>query len=99
MLRWTAGAIIAAAVAGGGYWFWQTSVAADVGSAAMAKVICSCVFVDGRSLESCRADDPPGFDGVSVRVDTTNRTATGSVLGLIERTASYSAEYGCTLEP
>ena len=99
MVRWIVGAVAAVLVAGGGYWVWQTSIAADVGAAAMAKVICSCVFVDGRSLESCRADDPPGFDGVSVKVDTASRSATGSVLGLVNRTARHSAEYGCTLEP
>ena len=99
MLRWIVGAVAAVAVAGGGYWVWQTSIAADVGAAAMAKVICSCVFVEGRSLESCRADDPPGFDGVGVSVDAATKSATGDVLGLIKRRATYSEAYGCTLEP
>ena len=72
---------------------------ADVGAAAMAKVTCSCVFVDGRDLKSCRADDAPGFEGVAVSVDEGTKTATGSVLGVIRRSATYSEAYGCTLEP
>ena len=99
MVRWIAGVVAVVAVAGASYWVRQTSIAADVGAAAMAKVICSCVFVDGRSLEACRADDPPGFDRVSVKVDAASRSATGSVLGLVNRTAKYSEAYGCTLEP
>jgi hypothetical protein len=89
-----------ALLSAGSYWGWQTSVSADVGAAAMAKVVCSCVFVDGRSLESCRKDDPPGFEQISVEIDAARLSATGSVLGgLIKRRASYSEEYGCTLEP
>jgi hypothetical protein len=91
--------IAAVLVSAAGYGVWQTSIAADVGAAAMAKVICSCVFVDGRTLESCRADDPPGFDAVSVKVDMKARSATGTAGGLVSRRATYSEAYGCTLEP
>ena len=81
---------------------WQVSnlvVSAEVGAAAMAKVSCSCVFVDGRDLGDCRKDNPPGFESVQVSVDPAARTATGSVFGLIHRQASFSPDYGCTLEP
>lgn len=100
MLRFVVGGIAALAVGGGGYWGYQTSIAADVGAAAMAKVVCSCVFVDGRTLDACRKDDPPGFESVAVSVDTAGRVATGAVLGgLVSRRATYSEEFGCTLEP
>ncbi len=98
-MRLIVGLIVAALVAVGGYGAWRTSIAADVGAAAMAKVACSCVFVEQRSLESCRADDPPGFEQVSVTVDAKARTATGSVAGVIFRRAAYSEAYGCTLDP
>ena len=91
--------IAAVFVSAASYGIWQTSIAADVGAAAMAKVACSCVFVDGRTLESCRADDPPGFEQVSVTVDVKARTATGTAAGLVSRRAIYSEAYGCTLEP
>lgn len=93
-------ALVAALLVGAaGYGVWQTSISADVGAAAMAKVICSCVFVDGRTLESCRDDDPPGFEAVQVTVDVKTRTATGTVGGLVSRRATFSEAYGCTLEP
>jgi hypothetical protein len=98
-LRLVITAAVVLASATGGYFLWQTSVAAGVGAAAMAKVACSCVFVDGRSLESCRADDPPGFEDVAVEIDNSAKAATGSVFGLISRRATYSQSYGCTLEP
>lgn len=98
-MRWIIALVVAVLVGAGGYGAWQTAIAADVGAAAMAKVACSCVFVDGRSLESCRADDPPGFEQVSVAIDTKARTATGTAAGLISRRATYSEEYGCTLDP
>ncbi len=93
-------ALVAAVLIGAvGYGLWQTSIAIDVGAAAVAKVICSCVFVDGRTLESCRADDPPGFEQVSVTIDPKTRSATGTVGGMISRRATFSEAYGCTLEP
>jgi hypothetical protein len=100
MLRFVVGVTAALLVGGGGYWGYQTSIAADVGAAAMAKVVCSCVFVDGRTLDACRRDDPPGFESIAVSVDTASRVATGVVLGgLVSRRAKYSEEFGCTLEP
>jgi hypothetical protein len=100
MFRILGGVAGAALLSAAGYWGWQTSVAAGVGASAMAKVICSCVFVDGRSLASCRTDDPPGFEQVSVEIDEATKSATGSVIGgLITRRASYSEAYGCTLDP
>lgn len=93
-------ALIAAVLVGAaGYGVWQTSISADVGAAAMAKVVCSCVFVDGRTLESCRKDDPPGFQQLSVTVDPKTRSATGTAGGIVSRRATYSEAYGCTLEP
>lgn len=99
MWRWIAIGVVAVVVAVGGFYGWRMATAAGVGAAAMAKVVCSCVFVDGRSLESCRADDPPGFEGVPVTVDTAAKTATGTLFGLISRRAKFEDGYGCTLEP
>jgi hypothetical protein len=97
--RWLVVGVAAIVVALAGYFGWRTAIAADIGAAAMAKVVCSCVFVDGRSLASCRADDPPGFEGVPVTVDERAKTATGSLFGIISRRASYQEGFGCVLEP
>ena len=82
-----------------GFAAWSIAGSAAVGAAAMAKVACSCVFVEQRDLGACRADDPPGFEGVSVEIDRARQVATGSVIGVIRRTAVYTSQYGCTLEP
>ena len=99
MWRWVGLGVVVIVLGVGGYFGWRTAVAADVGAAAMAKVACSCVFVDGRPLADCRADDPPGFEGVDVQLDLSTKTATGVVLGLIKRHASYQEGYGCVLQP
>lgn len=80
-------------------WIWRQFVAADVAAAALAKVVCSCVFVDKRSLASCRADSPPGFEEMNVMIDNENKSATGTVLRFVTRRADFSEIYGCTLEP
>lgn len=100
-IRWwwiVAGVAVLLLAAGGAY---ATRVAdqAGVGAAAMAKVACSCVFIDGRTLEACRADDPPGFEQIAVEIDTNAKIATARVLGVIARRASYTQDYGCILEP
>ena len=60
--------VAALLLAGGGAYAMRVADQAGVGAAAMAKVACSCVFVDGRSLEACRADDPPGFEQIAVEI-------------------------------
>lgn len=96
---WIAGGVAVLLLATGGAYATRVADQAGVGAAAMAKVACSCVFIDGRTLESCRADDPPGFEQVEIEIDPTAKVATARVLGLITRSASYSPDYGCTLEP
>jgi hypothetical protein len=83
----------------GTVYVWRLGDQAGVGAAAMAKVTCSCVFVDGRPHDACRADDPPGFEGVGTEIDTVKEAVTGRVLGIITRRAIYTDRYGCTLEP
>ncbi len=91
-----AAAVLAPAL---GYAAWSFAGSAAVGAAAMAKVACSCVFVEHREIAACRADDPPGFEGISVEIDRSRQVARGSVMGVVSRTAVYTSQYGCTLEP
>jgi hypothetical protein len=92
-------AVTVAVLAAMGWFASSMLTSADVGAAAMAKVACSCVFVEGRDLGACQKDNPPGFDAVAVLVDPAKKSVTGSVFGLVHRTAVYSPDYGCTLEP
>lgn len=90
---------LAVALLAAGLYGWRIANQAGVAAAAMAKVACSCVFVDGRDIESCRADDPPGFEQIAVELDPSAGTATASAFGLITRRADHTQDYGCILEP
>jgi hypothetical protein len=94
-----AGAVVGLALVGGGVYALRMADQAGVGAAAMAKIVCSCVFVDGRPPESCRADDPPGFEDVPVTVDRQSKSATGTLFMVVTRRATYAEGTGCTLDP
>jgi len=98
-IRWLILLIVGLALVAGAAYAMRIADQAGVGAAAMAKVTCSCVFVEGRDLKSCRADDPPGFEAVATEVDAAAKSVTGRVLGVISRRATYSDSYGCTLVP
>jgi hypothetical protein len=98
MRWWILGGLVLLLLAGGVY-AARVADQAGVAAAAMAKVACSCVFVDGRTLDACRADDPPGFEQVAIEIDEKAKAAVGRLLGVITRRATYSETYGCTLEP
>ena len=96
---WIVAGVGLAALLGGSAYAMRVADQASVAAAAMAKVVCSCVFIDGRPLEACRVDDPPGFEEVPVVIDERAKVATARVLGVITRRATYSKNYGCILEP
>lgn len=98
-MRWLIAGAVALVLGVGGVYAFRTADQAGVGAAAVAKITCSCVFVAARTPESCRADDPPGFDQIATEVDTTTKTVTARILGFVTRRATYSEAYGCTLEP
>ena len=90
MNRWLAIAVfwailVVAALA----WEWMRD-RATVGAGYVAKEVCSCVFVGGRSLDSCRADVPASMDRVQVELGEDRVKA--SVPALTERIARNRAE-------
>lgn len=99
-MRWLIAAGVGLSVlAAGGFYGMGVAAQAGVAAAAIAKVRCSCVFVAARTPESCRADDPPGFEQITTEIDTAGKAVTARVLALITRRATYSDDYGCVLEP
>jgi len=62
-----------------------------------AKVLCSGVFVAGRSQESLLAEDLDWFWWLRSRIDRGERTATSDWLGLMPSTAVYRHGLGCAL--
>ncbi|HEX7740982.1 MAG TPA: hypothetical protein VF442_00890 [Sphingobium sp.] len=72
---------------------------AAVGAAFGARITCSCRYVEGRSLDSCRGDKEPGMALVTLTDDPESRTVEASVPLLATRSARYRAGWGCLLDP
>ena len=71
----------------------------EIGPGYSSDLTCACVFVSGRTPESCIEDlDPLARRLVSVSVAPSSRSVTGRALGLVHRTARYRHGYGCTIE-
>ena len=95
MNRWIAIAVFwVLLVAGALAWEWMRD-RSTVGAGYVAKEICSCVFVGGRSLDSCRPDVPASMDRVEVELGADRVRA--SVTGLAERIARHEPPFGCVL--
>ena len=78
---------------------WRTfrvSALLEAGAGYSAQQTCACLFVSGRTLESCATDlDPLARKLVSVRVGSNEVTA--SALGLTTAMATYERGFGCSL--
>ena len=67
-----------------------------IGTGYAAEQTCSCLFVSGRTPDSCKGDlDPLARKLVSVRVGSDEVSA--SALGIMHARAKYEAARGCTL--
>ncbi len=77
----------------------QVPTLIGIGPGYSAEIACACVFVSGRTPESCAGDlDSLARRLVSVSVAPANRSVTASSLGLVRRTARYRDGYGCALD-
>jgi hypothetical protein len=88
-------ALVVLGIAGGAWAYTHVRGMASVGAGYVAKELCSCVFVAGRSLESCRPDVPESMD--RVEVELLSDGVRSFVPALAERVARYEPGFGCTL--
>jgi len=73
---------------------------AQIGGTYLAKQICSCVFVAGRSDASCHAEFEPDVKKFAVTIHRSSRTGHNWVrtrLLIFRGAASYTEGYGCTV--
>jgi hypothetical protein len=96
--RWIA-AILGVAVLAGLIWgYLRVKPYGELGTTYIAKQLCSCVFVTGRSEASCRAEFKPDIDRMSAVVDRTGAPAKGKVsvrLAIFSGEAVYEDGFGC----
>lgn len=70
---------------------------ASIGSGYAAEQTCACLFIAGRTLESCMTDlDPLARKLIRVKPGTDEVTASG--FGLAAATARYEKGFGCSLQ-
>ncbi|WP_232843104.1 hypothetical protein [Allopontixanthobacter confluentis] len=88
---------LAVAVAG---WFYREPILGytSAGAAYSAHVGCSCVYLGGRSLNSCKTDRIAGMEMVSMSQDEDARSVTARFPLLPSQTATYREGFGCVLE-
>ena len=81
-------------------WNWAALRArAAVGAGFGARVTCSCRYVEGRSMDSCKSDKEPGMALVTLSDHAESRSVQASVPFLASRTARYRKGWGCLLDP
>ena len=97
-VKWTVILGSAALVFGAGAWFAHRMVEqARIGTAYVAKLTCSCLFVSHRSMQSCGSDyDMPAAKLLTEEVG--ERSVAVSVPGhLITTRAVFDQGFGCHL--
>lgn len=72
---------------------------AQLGAAYGARIGCSCRYVEGRAMESCRDDKEPGMGIVALADRPEERAVSARVPLLAARVARYRPGWGCILDP
>lgn len=72
---------------------------AAAGTAYAARVVCSCRFVAGRSMEDCAKDKLAGMGLIRLSDDEEAKSVTASVPLIAKETARLRPGYGCVLDP
>ncbi len=72
---------------------------AQLGAAYAARLTCSCRYVEGRTIGSCRTDKEPGMSMVRIDDRPETKSVKASVPLLARRTARFKPGWGCLLDP
>ena len=100
MRRWVvriAAAVLALLLAAGVAFGPQTYRDVQVGTGYLAKQMCSCIFVAGRDVDSCRSDMPKSMDDLQATRLEDGEGVRASLFGIAERIARHHPGSGCTL--
>ena len=83
-------------IVGGALFFGRdTWATAKIGTVYVAKQTCSCLFVAGRALESCRTDyDPESLKALTVEKGDSG-VKVSALAGLVSAQSKFEPGFGC----
>jgi hypothetical protein len=90
------GIVVLAAIASGVVFFGRdTWATAKIGTVYVAKQTCSCLFVAGRPMDSCRTDyDPAAIKPLTVEPSDSG-VKVSALAGLVSAQAQFEPGFGC----
>ena len=91
---------VIALIGAGAAWFYGDVINgyAQAGTGYAAKTACSCRFVGGREIGSCKDDLMPGMGAIWLSEDDAGQSVTARIPLVESTTATYREGYGCVLE-
>lgn len=93
-------ALLFAALLGWFIWhFDHYRARATLAAAYGARIACSCRYIEGRSLDSCKADFQRGMEMVMLNEDEEARTISATYPLMSSATVRYKGASGCVLDP
>lgn len=97
---WLSILLVAVLALGAAYWLWREPIDgyAVAGTSYGAHAMCSCRYLGGRDMASCKADFEPGMQAVFISEDEDDKSVTAWVPLVSMQTARYREGYGCVLD-
>lgn len=97
---WKSWALAGLAVVGAGLWWNGAAISgqAAAGTAYGARTACSCRYLGGRDLASCKGDFVPGMSLVFLSEDEADMSVTATVPLIASDTARFREGFGCVLD-
>jgi hypothetical protein len=97
---WLRGVLAALVVLAGAYWFWREPIDgySSAGASYAAHSVCSCRYIGGRDLASCKGDLTGTLALAFVSEDEDEHTVTARIPPLSSQTAHLREGYGCVLD-
>jgi hypothetical protein len=90
------GGVVVVAIVGGALWAGRdTWAAAHMGATYVAKQTCSCLFVAGRPMDSCRTDyEPDAIKPLTIEAGS-SEVKVSALAGLVSARAEFEQGFGC----
>lgn len=96
-LKWVLLVLAVLIVAGVIYALPAMRAYSQTGAAYSARVVCSCRYIGGRSLEDCEKDLEPGMEVVSFSEAAGSRRIDATVPLMASESAEFREGWGCVM--